>query len=95
MLRTGLSNHGRSALETLTLRQAQGERKLYRNFWRITPGQLAAGLLHYPEQWDDVGSDGEEKDMQAGKRQRSDRGRPGSMVVDAKEKPVDGARQRE
>ena len=41
-LRTGLSNHGRSALKTLTLRQAQGERNLYRNFWRITLASFAA-----------------------------------------------------
>src|SRR3989304_1425566 len=59
------------------------------------PHASSGGLLHYPEQRDKVGSDGEEKDVQAGKRQRSDRGRPGRMVVDAKEKPVDGARESE
>ena len=59
------------------------------------PKLSARGLLYQPEDWDEVGADGEEKNVQAGKRQRSDRGRPGRMVVDAKEKPMDGARESE
>jgi len=33
------------------------------------PHASSGGLLHYPEQWDEVGADGEEKDVQAGEDQ--------------------------
>lgn len=62
--------------------------------WRA-PHASSGGLFHHEEHRDKVGADGEEKDVQAGKRQRSDRGRPGRVVVDAKEKPMDGARESE